>query len=160
MDLTAYLITSCKEIVVIGSSVDLVRGSYSSLSAKHLPINVIDLEFNLASLNDYLSQLTQELARSESRYVLIALNTEKQLQVIKLLMNVSGLAPRVFIGVGGSFDMLSGKYIRAPRLIQKSGLEWLWRAFQNPGTLIPRYFRDFKFIAHWIIGGRRNRNDN
>ncbi len=42
-------------------------------------------------------------------------------------------------GVGGSFDVLAGKVRRAPRLWQKLGLEWLYRALQEPLRLGKRY---------------------
>ncbi len=38
----------------------------------------------------------------------------------------------VIIGVGGSFDVLSGQLRRAPRTWQTLGIEWLWRAIQEP----------------------------
>ena len=36
------------------------------------------------------------------------------------------------MGVGGSFDFLTGKKKRAPKFLQKIGLEWLWRFLQEP----------------------------
>ncbi len=36
------------------------------------------------------------------------------------------------IGVGGSFDFLTGKIKRAPFFMRKIGLEWLWRLLQQP----------------------------
>lgn len=36
------------------------------------------------------------------------------------------------IGIGGSFDFLTRKAIRAPKLFQKIGLEWLWRLIRQP----------------------------
>ena len=39
---------------------------------------------------------------------------------------------RVAIGVGGSLDFVTGKSIRAPRWIQKLGLEWLHRLIKEP----------------------------
>lgn len=38
----------------------------------------------------------------------------------------------VIMGVGGSFDVLSGRLRRAPRSWQRMGLEWLWRALREP----------------------------
>ncbi|MDR7433906.1 MAG: WecB/TagA/CpsF family glycosyltransferase [Armatimonadota bacterium] len=38
----------------------------------------------------------------------------------------------VSIGVGGSFDVLSGRLRRAPRWMQRLGLEWLFRLLQEP----------------------------
>src|SRR5205085_1145978 len=38
----------------------------------------------------------------------------------------------VSIGVGGTFDVLSGSVKRAPLWIQKLSLEWLYRFLKNP----------------------------
>jgi N-acetylglucosaminyldiphosphoundecaprenol N-acetyl-beta-D-mannosaminyltransferase len=43
------------------------------------------------------------------------------------------------IGVGGSLDFLSGKVARAPRWMQASGLEWVYRMGQEPARLAKRY---------------------
>lgn len=40
---------------------------------------------------------------------------------------------RVGIGVGGSFDLISGVLPRAPKIFRLVGLEWLWRALTKPG---------------------------
>ncbi|MFC6878540.1 MULTISPECIES: WecB/TagA/CpsF family glycosyltransferase [Actinomadura] len=42
-------------------------------------------------------------------------------------------------GVGGSFDVLAGKVRRAPEFWRRNGLEWLYRAVQEPMRLGPRY---------------------
>ncbi|MFA6916029.1 MAG: WecB/TagA/CpsF family glycosyltransferase [Parachlamydiales bacterium] len=44
------------------------------------------------------------------------------------------------IGIGGCFSFLSGSLLRAPEWMQKGGLEWLYRIFQEPGRLWKRYF--------------------
>lgn len=44
------------------------------------------------------------------------------------------------MGVGGSFDVLSGHIKRAPRLMQRMGLEWLFRVAQEPRRLARRYY--------------------
>ena len=43
------------------------------------------------------------------------------------------------VGVGGSFDVVSGKTKRAPVAIQKMGLEWLYRLAQEPKRMFKRY---------------------
>jgi N-acetylglucosaminyldiphosphoundecaprenol N-acetyl-beta-D-mannosaminyltransferase len=42
-------------------------------------------------------------------------------------------------GVGGSFDVVAGITQRAPVWMQKSGLEWLFRVYQEPGRMWRRY---------------------
>ncbi len=41
----------------------------------------------------------------------------------------------VFIGVGGSFDYLSGVKMRSPKLWQNLGFEWLWRLLMEPSRI-------------------------
>jgi N-acetylglucosaminyldiphosphoundecaprenol N-acetyl-beta-D-mannosaminyltransferase len=49
--------------------------------------------------------------------------------------------PMVMLGVGAAFDLISGRVRQAPRWIQRSGFEWLFRLCLEPGRLAPRYFR-------------------
>lgn len=46
------------------------------------------------------------------------------------------------MGVGGTFDVAVGKVKRAPRWMQKSGLEWFFRFLQEPRRMFKRYFID------------------
>lgn len=50
----------------------------------------------------------------------------------KFLKSVKSDRIRLAIGVGGSFDFLTGKVRRAPLWMRQIGLEWLWRFIQQP----------------------------
>lgn len=50
------------------------------------------------------------------------------------------------IQVGASFDFVAGVFQRAPRLFQRTGLEWLYRLCSDPRRLAPRYARNFWFL--------------
>jgi N-acetylglucosaminyldiphosphoundecaprenol N-acetyl-beta-D-mannosaminyltransferase len=43
------------------------------------------------------------------------------------------------MGVGGSVDVYAGYVTRAPKWMQKAGLEWLYRIIQEPGRMWKRY---------------------
>jgi N-acetylglucosaminyldiphosphoundecaprenol N-acetyl-beta-D-mannosaminyltransferase len=43
------------------------------------------------------------------------------------------------MGVGGSIDVLAGQTRRAPRVLQRLGLEWAYRLAQEPRRLFARY---------------------
>jgi N-acetylglucosaminyldiphosphoundecaprenol N-acetyl-beta-D-mannosaminyltransferase len=73
--------------------------------------------------------------------LLVAFGNPKQEKWI--WMHRKRLGVPVSMGVGGSFDMLVGDVVRAPRWIQRSGLEWAMRFAQEPSRLGPRYLRDF-----------------
>ena len=48
---------------------------------------------------------------------------------------------RIAMGVGGSFDFLTGKITRAPFWMRQFGLEWLWRFVQEPKYRVKRIFK-------------------
>jgi N-acetylglucosaminyldiphosphoundecaprenol N-acetyl-beta-D-mannosaminyltransferase len=49
------------------------------------------------------------------------------------------LTATIMIGVGAAFDILAGRKRQAPRWMQRSGLEWLFRLAQEPRRLWKRY---------------------
>jgi N-acetylglucosaminyldiphosphoundecaprenol N-acetyl-beta-D-mannosaminyltransferase len=53
-------------------------------------------------------------------------------QELWIRRNLSRLPVGVAMGVGGAFDFLSGRQKRAPRTMQKLGLEWLYRLYREP----------------------------
>jgi N-acetylglucosaminyldiphosphoundecaprenol N-acetyl-beta-D-mannosaminyltransferase len=53
-------------------------------------------------------------------------------QELWIYRNLARLPAAVAIGVGGAFDFLSGRQKRAPRLMQRMGLEWLFRLYREP----------------------------
>lgn len=52
----------------------------------------------------------------------------------------AGLDVPIQHGVGGSFDIMAGLTKRAPKIWQKTGMEWAYRVLQEPGRLWWRYF--------------------
>jgi N-acetylglucosaminyldiphosphoundecaprenol N-acetyl-beta-D-mannosaminyltransferase len=60
------------------------------------------------------------------------------------------LGVSVYHGVGGSFDVYSGKVLRAPPVWQRLGLEWLYRLLQEPGRLWRRYLHTNSMFI-WLV---------
>jgi N-acetylglucosaminyldiphosphoundecaprenol N-acetyl-beta-D-mannosaminyltransferase len=56
---------------------------------------------------------------------------------------------KLTIGVGGSFDFISGKIKRAPFIFQRLGLEWLWRLILEPSRIKRIYNATVKF--GWMV---------
>jgi len=55
--------------------------------------------------------------------------------------------PAVYLCVGAAIDFAAGTRRRAPQLLQRLGLEWLYRLSQEPGRLWRRYLvRDLAFL--------------
>ncbi len=70
---------------------------------------------------------------SGAKALLVAMGIPRQEKFIKRYMQEMGIC--VAIGVGGSFDVFSGKVKRAPVWIQNHGLEWLYRLIKDPSKI-------------------------
>ncbi len=82
--------------------------------------------------------------------LLVAFGAPKQEKWI--LRNKALLGVPVSLGVGGSFEMASGKVTRAPKVIQRLGMEWAFRMFQDPGRLWRRYIgNDLPFLFRLLV---------
>jgi N-acetylglucosaminyldiphosphoundecaprenol N-acetyl-beta-D-mannosaminyltransferase len=70
----------------------------------------------------------------------------------------AGLVNGVMIGVGAGFDYFAGNIKRAPVIMQKLCLEWLYRLLQDPRRLWKRYVTtNYKFVKYVLREkGRKN----
>jgi len=79
----------------------------------------------------------KEIAACRPDIIWVGLGTPKQERFMAYY--VSQLDCGLMIGVGAAFDFHSGRVRQAPRWMQRSGLEWLFRLFQEPRRLAYRY---------------------
>lgn len=82
-------------------------------------------------------------------------------QEIWMNAHVEELNVPALVGVGAAFDFLSGKKKQAPRWIQRSGFEWLFRLFSEPKRLWRRYIRypTFALLTIFQLLGMKNYGD-
>jgi N-acetylglucosaminyldiphosphoundecaprenol N-acetyl-beta-D-mannosaminyltransferase len=87
----------------------------------------------------------EDLDRSGARILFVGLGTPKQ----ERWMAAHRKEVRaVMLGVGAAFDFLAGRKRQAPRLVQRLGLEWLYRLVHEPRRLWRRYlYRNPRFVV-------------
>lgn len=90
--------------------------------------------------HETIERLGRRLRWSRPDLVFVALGSPKQEKLIKALRTEYRLA--WMIGVGISFSFLAGRVKRAPRWMQRLGLEWVHRLGQEPLRLTRRYLID------------------
>jgi 1,2-diacylglycerol 3-beta-glucosyltransferase len=91
------------------------------------------------------------IERSGARVLLVALGNPKQ--ELWIARHRERLTPvSVAIGVGCVFDLWAGRARRAPRWMQRSGLEWLHRLLSEPRRLAGRYATDATWLV--VLAGR------
>jgi len=61
------------------------------------------------------------------------------------------LKVRVAIGIGGTYEFITGRVKRAPMWMQRAGLEWIFRITQDPVRLFKRYFVGFFKFGTMIL---------
>jgi N-acetylglucosaminyldiphosphoundecaprenol N-acetyl-beta-D-mannosaminyltransferase len=81
---------------------------------------------------------------------------EKWIGMVRRQINVP-----VMIGVGATLDFIAGSKKRAPKWMQKVGMEWLHRLLQEPQRLLRRYVVDLTlfstfFLRQWWLIGRQS----
>jgi N-acetylglucosaminyldiphosphoundecaprenol N-acetyl-beta-D-mannosaminyltransferase len=96
-----------------------------------------------------MARLSRKIHHAEPDIVFVALGSPRQELVIRHLRHDRPEA--WWLGVGISFSFLAGEVRRAPRWMQRCGLEWLHRVGQEPVRLFKRYFVDGLPFAAWLL---------
>jgi N-acetylglucosaminyldiphosphoundecaprenol N-acetyl-beta-D-mannosaminyltransferase len=104
-------------------------GEFNLVGAYSPPIRPIGFDEDEAVLS--------HIRKLKPHIVWVGLSTPKQ--EIWLHNHMHKIGGGVGIGVGAAFDLVSGTTRQAPRWIQRSGLEWLFRLAVEPRRLFRRY---------------------
>ena len=122
-----------------------------------------DLKFIIENIERDFTNFTEtksfiHLQRFESDILFVALGAPDQEKFI--YHNLSKIpSVKLALGVGGSFDFISGKIKRAPLIFQKLGIEWLWRLIIQPKRwkriynaviIFPYKFIKWRFINRFL----------
>ena len=109
-------------IFLLGGKEDVVKKT-----AEKLGDGVVGFEHGYQDLNKVIGKINQ----LKPEILLVGLGSPKQEKFI--YENLKKMpSVKLAIGVGGAFDFISGRVRRAPKIVQKIGLEWLWRLILEP----------------------------
>ncbi|MFM7103479.1 MAG: WecB/TagA/CpsF family glycosyltransferase [Verrucomicrobiota bacterium] len=97
------------------------------------------------------SALVEQVAALRPDFFWVGLSTPKQERFMAAYL--PRLETKVMLGVGAAFDFHAGRVDQAPRWIQRSGFEWLYRLAQEPRRLWRRYLRNNPLFL-WKIAGQ------
>jgi len=99
--------------------------------------------------------IVAEINEAEPDYVWVGLGAPKQ--DLWVAAHRSRLRAPVLLAVGAAFDFHAGRRRRAPRWMQRTGTEWLFRLASEPRRLAGRYTRvNLRFV--WLVLVRRLRH--
>ncbi len=95
--------------------------------------------------------VAKEVAASKPDVLLVAMGIPRQEKFIARTQTIVGAS--VAMGVGGSFDVFSGRTRRAPKLAQRLHLEWFWRLLLNPSKI--RKAKSLPKFAWMVLRSRK-----
>lgn len=96
----------------------------------------------------YVRECVNKIEQSRAELVFVCLGVPRQYYWVSIAKRLLG--GRVCFSVGGAFDLVVGNIPYAPGWMQKLGLTWLYRLWQEPGRMWKRYVK-FNSLFLWFL---------
>lgn len=136
-------------IFFLGAKEDIVKEVVNKYSKRYSPDIIAGYR------NGYFDkaeerEVARQISSSGADILFVAITSPKKENFLRqnsdLLVNVS-----FTMGVGGSFDVVSGYTKRAPVWMQKVGMEWFYRFAQEPKRMWKRYLRTNSLFVWYVF---------
>lgn len=145
VDIAEYLLKEAailkKKVYLFGSKQEVIDGMKKVIEEKYSGIKLV------GATNGYIEDKDREfenIKKAKPDVVMVALGIPHQEKLIYKHLNEFDKG--IFIGVGGSFDVISGHKKRAPKIFIKLNLEWLYRILKEPKRIKRFYDSNVKFL--------------
>lgn len=145
------LIGRCSEngesIAMFGAEEEVLQKASENLEKKYPGLKIAYKRNGFYSSEEE-EKIAEEISKSEAKLLAVATGCPKQ----EIFINKykEKFPQMICIGLGGSFDVWSGKVKRAPKVFRLCGLEWLWRVLCSPSR-IKRIFPTLPLFLFRVI---------
>ncbi len=149
-DLVPALLTQAarqgKSVYLFGGTPGTAEAAASRLASRIAGLSIVGTRDGFAGASDAEAAIA-DINASGADIVLVALGVP--LQEIWLHQNAKHLDAPLTLAVGALFDFLAGSVVRAPKIIRRARMEWIWRLAQEPKRLASRYLAgNVAFLSH------------
>lgn len=132
-------------IYLIGAKPEVIHAVQSKVKREYPGIKLVGAEDGYSK--DSLENIANRIEKTSPDMVFAALGFPKQEKMLSILRRRN--LPAILMGVGGSFDVFSGKAKRAPEFFQKAHLEWFYRLLKEPSRIgrmmvLPKFVMEVK----------------
>lgn len=127
-------------VFLLGGRPGVAQKTMQILQAKYPQLKIVGTycpPYGFESNLQELKQINLAIQTAAPDILFVALGSPKQEYWI--YDNYQKLGVPMSIGIGASFELVSGVVKRAPKFMQKAGLEWLFRLIVEPKRLWKRY---------------------
>lgn len=145
IDLMKEIIKRCsdenKGIYLLGTNDENLNACIANLNLMYPKINIVGYRNGFFNINQS-NEILNEIKVKKPHVVFVAMGCPRQELFISRHMDE--LPCKIFMGVGGSFDVIGERVNRAPKWMINIGLEWLYRVLKEPWRIkrlgsIPRF---------------------
>ena len=150
-DVIAHSAAHAHSLFLLGGPAGLAQKTADTLAARYPGLRIAgtrDGFFDDASG----SEVAAEINRSGAHLLLVGMGCPREQTWSDAHGRASGV--RLLMTVGGTFGYIVGDEKRAPRIVQKTGTEWLWRLAQDPSRLAKRYLGGIPKLARQVRRAR------
>ena len=137
-----------KGIYLLGAKQEVLDSCINNLKVTYPSIKILGSHNGYFDLNN-CSDIVNEIKEKSPWAIFVAMGCPRQEQFIE--ENILNLPCKIYMGVGGSFDVFAGNVKRAPKWMLSLGLEWLYRVVKEPWR-IKRLGAIPKFLFRVIRG--------
>ncbi|EAZ83566.1 WecB/TagA/CpsF family glycosyltransferase [Lysinibacillus fusiformis] len=120
------------KIYLLGAQKETIEKTIANIHKNYPNVEVVGYHDGFFDWNN--NHIADDIAALQPDLVFVALGVPRQEKWIT--ENLDKFSKGVFIGVGGSFDVIAGTVKRAPVIWQKLNLEWLYRLLRQPSRFI------------------------
>jgi exopolysaccharide biosynthesis WecB/TagA/CpsF family protein len=144
-------------MIAPGDRLCLIGGSAETagkLAARHPDVTILQHSPPMGLMRDApaRAQAIEFAADAHARIVLLAVGSPQQ-EVLAREMRADGRVTGFGLCIGAAVEFITGEQVRAPRIVQKAGMEWAWRLASQPKRLWRRYLVDgpaiFGMVWRW-----------
>lgn len=118
-----------KSFYFVGSTDEVIGNTVQKLKTEFPNLNIVNYRNGYIKTSEEREALKKDIVEKKPDVVFVAMGSPKQEFLMKELHEKH---PAIYQGLGGSFDVYSGKLKRAPKIFIKLGLEWLYRLLKEP----------------------------
>ena len=145
--LCQYAQQNALKVFFLGAKPTVADLAANNLKLKYPSLEICGITHGYFKEKDN-KEIISQIKNSKANILIVALQTPYQELWLSENLHLTGAL--VGIGVGGSFDVISGKLKRAPVFFRKFSLEWVYRFYLEPWRTI-RFFKLFQFIFRIVI---------
>ena len=130
-----------KTIYLFGAKEEVITSLKEVLTKEYPNLKIVGAKDGYVKDRD---KVFEDILKKEPDIILVALGIPYQEKLI--YKHLKKFKKGIFVGVGGSFDVISGHKKRAPQFFIKHNLEWLYRIVKEPSRIKRFYDSNIKFM--------------